>query len=116
MVCVSSDKGTVHVYKLSALETSTKKKQNVGTLTDAFSNMWDTQRDFAHAKLTKSSDMKNICGFAPSGDAVHVVTFDGFVHRFSFSKEIGGEAKLDYCKSIFDISLESADDDEVTKK
>jgi hypothetical protein len=49
MVCVSSDTGTIHVFKL---ESGTKKSNaNVGSLTDTVMNMWDSVRDFAHAKI-----------------------------------------------------------------
>lgn len=120
ILAVSSDKGTVHLFKLVvdpyeklAFHTdhiifSKKQKPASGGLTDAISNMFDSIRDFAHAKIqTKSSELRNIVQFSPTSDAVIVATFDGFLYRFSFDRQQqAGECVLDSQKSISEVAAE----------
>jgi autophagy-related protein 18 len=103
MVCVSSDTGTIHVFKL---ENGTKKNTSVGSLSDSIMNMWDSVRDFAHAKI--KTGVQNICGITPSGDALIVVGYDGFVHRFTLDINNGGECKLEKTDYMLEVPSESS--------
>ncbi|KAL9652327.1 hypothetical protein ABK040_011984 [Willaertia magna] len=99
LVCVSSDKGTVHVFKLTSTQgddKEPKKRQNVGTLSDTLHNMWDSVRNFAHASVKlPESETRNICGITPNNEALIVVSFDGYIHRFGLDLVNGGEMALE---------------------
>jgi len=128
LLSVSSDKGTVHVFKLAKgyysgsltydssdslssspsasellSESHPQKRKQIGTLSDTIGNLWDSVRDFAHAKVkfTNSMDSRNICGITPSGNTLMVMTFDGYLHKFSLDLVNGGEAKLENSYSLF---------------
>lgn len=82
-----------------------KKKQHVGTLTDTIGNLWDSVRDFIHAKVKSTApDNKNICGISQNGDALFVLTFDGFLHKFSLDATSTGEAKLENSQYLLTVA------------
>ncbi|KAL0483094.1 autophagy-related protein ATG18 [Acrasis kona] len=107
MVCVSSDTGTIHIYKLEGRH---KNKGNVGTLTDTVMNMWDSVRDFAHAKIKNVGPTK--CGINANGDALTVVGYDGLVHRFSLDSANGGECKLEQTENLLEATATAAPNEE----
>ena len=73
-----------------------KRTQNVGSISDTLHNMWDSVRNFAHASVKlPENETRNICGITPNNDALVVVSFDGYIHRFSLDTVSGGECPLE---------------------
>lgn len=96
LLCVSSDKGTIHIFKLSTESRKNYKEgRNVGSISDTLSNMWDSVRDFAHVKLRSEGPTRNIC-VIPNGDSrVLVATWDGFLYQYNLDAINGGQCHLE---------------------
>jgi len=65
--------------------------------------MWDSVRNFAHASVKlPENETRNICGITPGGDSLIVVSFDGYIHRFSLDAANGGECTLENKYKVLD--------------
>lgn len=102
MLCVSSDKTTVHVFKLPNADQLPRKQQGIGALSD----LWDSVRDFAHIKLVKSENgVKNVASFTQNGEGVQIICHDGYIYRYLLDKNTG-ECNLEYCKNWLELEEE----------
>eukprot|EP00761_Pharyngomonas_kirbyi_P004473 gb/GECH01004478.1/.p1 GENE.gb/GECH01004478.1/~~gb/GECH01004478.1/.p1 ORF type:complete len:361 (+),score=87.83 gb/GECH01004478.1/:1-1083(+) len=100
MLCVSSDKETVHVFQIPTEHRQGKKRHNVGSIGDTITNMWDTIRDFAHMKLRGvPAGVRSVVGF--NGENIMVATETGHFFQFGIAKD-GGECWLDKEYQLFD--------------
>jgi len=125
LLCVSSDTGTVHIFKtdqssLSANTMSQKQFNPVSMMSsylpEMISDMWDTipARSFATLKLPTGS-MENLCTINKNNTMVMAVSADGLFFQYSMDPKVGGELKLSQENSILksmkppdDVALSSA--------
>jgi len=118
LLCVSSDKPTVHVFKLEDVaEASGKQAAGMysyfsSTLTDVASSaasmlpstvtdIWSGQRNFAQATLPNAGVL-NLCTLETipgQGYRLLVVTFDGYLYKFKLP-EAGGECPLEVTHAL----------------
>jgi autophagy-related protein 18 len=102
---VSSDTDTVHLYKLAnpipPTSPTTERKNILSPLANAtayflpqnISEMWEPQRDFAHAKIPSASKgLPNIC--ALETNILMVISADGCLYHYSVDLDAGGECPL----------------------
>jgi autophagy-related protein 18 len=123
LLSVSSNRHTVHFYKLKNSDSiSTRKVHVPGSLMNLGSNLWETwvtreQIHFAVVKLKVDCDAKNVCGFLEDCDChedneqeepmrrsrrrVLIATFDGFLYQYSFDYINGGECVLENEHRLF---------------
>eukprot|EP00696_Hemimastix_kukwesjijk_P008642 gnl/Hemi2/20927_TR6935_c0_g2_i1.p1 gnl/Hemi2/20927_TR6935_c0_g2~~gnl/Hemi2/20927_TR6935_c0_g2_i1.p1 ORF type:complete len:374 (-),score=85.28 gnl/Hemi2/20927_TR6935_c0_g2_i1:88-1209(-) len=111
LLCVSSDSGTVHIFKLthnsggsaySSLPnggdqtplSSTKMVTNAlqHYLPGVITNILEPTRDFAHLKVP-SQGVPNICAVNSQDSQVMVVTADGFFYQYALDVAAGGECR-----------------------
>eukprot|EP01006_Ploeotia_vitrea_P006475 TRINITY_DN13230_c0_g1_i1.p1 TRINITY_DN13230_c0_g1~~TRINITY_DN13230_c0_g1_i1.p1 ORF type:complete len:365 (-),score=23.95 TRINITY_DN13230_c0_g1_i1:205-1299(-) len=104
LLSVSSDKGTIHIYKLTDQKKGSADGRQVGSLQDTLSNMWDSVRDFANIKVRSDSGVaKNIC-VIPNDSTVLVATYDGFLYQYALDPVIGGACRLEKELRLMDPS------------
>eukprot|EP00996_Jenningsia_fusiforme_P002900 NODE_370_length_2348_cov_67.060896_g345_i0.p1 GENE.NODE_370_length_2348_cov_67.060896_g345_i0~~NODE_370_length_2348_cov_67.060896_g345_i0.p1 ORF type:complete len:345 (-),score=45.38 NODE_370_length_2348_cov_67.060896_g345_i0:81-1115(-) len=95
LLCVSSDTGTIHIFKLSEAKKNFKEGMSVGSIQDTLNNMLVSVRDFAHLKVRSEGSARNIC-VIPEGDTrVFVATYDGFLYQFGLDAVNGGSCRLE---------------------
>jgi autophagy-related protein 18 len=99
MLAVSSDKETIHIFKLDRnIRKNYREGRTVGSLTDKVANLWESTRDFAHIKFRTGSMVKNVCALSRDENAtthrVLVATYDGFLHHYNLDPNKGGECVL----------------------
>ncbi|KNC78679.1 hypothetical protein SARC_08904 [Sphaeroforma arctica JP610] len=117
LLAVSSDSETIHIFKLDERAREQAKQQNVKAagrggnsgqivggagggmfgawIPEAFTDMWQPERDFAWFKLPPGSIKKyNICAISNSTPLVMVATGDGFFYQYSLNAQDGGECVL----------------------
>lgn len=95
LLCVSSDKGTVHIFKLSSELKNNKESRSVGSISDAFSNVFDSVRDFAHLKVRSEGNVKTVCVIPADDSRVFVATYDGFLYQYALDGINGGPCRLE---------------------
>lgn len=93
-ICVSSDKGTVHIYSLITPNSAEKQKRNQQSrlafmkeiLPSYFSSEWSLSQ-------FPIPDCRSICAFGAQKNTVIVVCSNGIFLKYSFDPAKGGEAK-----------------------
>ncbi|CAG8563447.1 5003_t:CDS:2 [Diversispora eburnea] len=100
-LCVSSDKGTVHIFNLdSSMDNGLSQSPNNGGPYYGeiyFSSEWS----FAQFKLM--TDCRCICGFGQDRNSVIVICADGSVYKFTFDPQKGGDCVQEhYTKFLTD--------------
>jgi len=121
LLSVSSDKATVHIFKLEVVNQAPAPAANGGmmdyfssTITSAASSLgesilpksvsdiWQGQRNFAQATLPNAGSV-NMCALrkSPNGkvDCLLVVTYDGYLYKFALP-DVGGEAVLEVTHAL----------------
>ncbi|KAL6053060.1 Autophagy-related protein 18a [Balamuthia mandrillaris] len=106
-LCVSSDKGTVHVFGLgsnrnkgssssSAAEDTKTRKSSLYFMKDfipsSLGNYIGDDFSFAQVHLTIP---RSICAFGQDNHTLVVIGADGAYYKYSFDPELGGEGKLE---------------------
>eukprot|EP01134_Creolimax_fragrantissima_P004413 CFRG4413T1 len=119
LLAVSSDSETIHIFKLDERAREQAKQQSQkavsrgppsggnggssgvggtmfgGWIPEAFTDMWQPERDFAWFKLPPGSIKKyNICAISNSTPLVMVATGDGYFYQYSLNAQDGGECVL----------------------
>ncbi|PRP89425.1 WD repeat domain phosphoinositide-interacting protein 3 [Planoprotostelium fungivorum] len=101
-LCVSSDKGTVHIYGLSAEhdkreEENRKKNEEAKTRVSSFSFMKEILPSYFSSEWSFASfhipETHSICCFGSDSNSVIVVSADGSYYKYSFDRTKGGECK-----------------------
>jgi len=93
LLCVSSETGTVHIFKIDSSPTNmTTDVHNY--LPTVVTDMWDIipVRSFASLKLQVG--IENICAFNQTNTMLMIVTSDGNFLSFAMDPKLGGELKL----------------------
>jgi len=101
-LCVSSDTGTVHIFKTdqTSLSLSNQSQQKTGGISsylpEALTDMWDTIpiRSFATLKLPLG--VESLCTINQNNTVVMVVTGEGKFLEFHMDPKVGGELKLSH--------------------
>jgi len=98
-LCVSSDKGTVHVF---ALKDTHLNRRSSFAKTGLLGNYGDSQ--WALANFTVAAECACICGFGPKPCQVVAACVDGTFHKYSFNSE--GSCVRDAFDIFADLSEE----------
>lgn len=106
MLCVSSDKPTIHIFRLAPAVPVVDDQGWGGYLTNTMtsaatylptsvSEMWTQSRSFAQITLKKHG-MPNLVALTggEGGAAVMVATSEGYLYRYAVDTEEGGECEL----------------------
>eukprot|EP00128_Syssomonas_multiformis_P015157 Colp12_sorted_trinity150504_noHs@7367 len=99
LLCVSSETDTIHIFKLQPIEQQEQQKSGYSgwysmlPIPEAFSEMWEPQRDFAHIKLPEAG-VQCICALSNTAPQVLVATAKGYFYQYNIDMENGGECAL----------------------
>ncbi|EXX69996.1 Hsv2p [Rhizophagus irregularis DAOM 197198w] len=100
-LCVSSDKGTVHIFNLDAILGNgashspnngsyyAEKVINFSFMKDLLPKYFSSEWSFAHFKVI--ADCRCICGFGQEVNTIIVICADGSCYKFLFDPRKGGE-------------------------
>ena len=80
-LCVSSDKGTIHIF---ALKDTHLNRRSTFAKTGLLGNYGDSQ--WALSTFTVAAECACVCGFGPR-NSVYAVCVDGTFHKYCFSQE-----------------------------
>eukprot|EP01117_Protostelium_nocturnum_P000967 TRINITY_DN11298_c0_g1_i1.p1 TRINITY_DN11298_c0_g1~~TRINITY_DN11298_c0_g1_i1.p1 ORF type:complete len:353 (-),score=105.56 TRINITY_DN11298_c0_g1_i1:302-1360(-) len=102
-ICVSSDKGTVHIYGItpenSIVEETSPKKDESKTRVSSFSFMKEILPSYFSSEWSFASfhvpESHSICAFSGDSNHIIVVCADGSYYKYTFDKVKGGECKQD---------------------
>eukprot|EP00051_Salpingoeca_urceolata_P026828 m.478897 g.478897 ORF g.478897 m.478897 type:complete len:382 (+) comp21268_c0_seq1:256-1401(+) len=131
MLCVSSNKQTVHIFKLDGAQREDQAQSwSVMGLVNAVtssaatmvpttvSELWTQERSFA--QFTLPEPMQNICTLVGEGDhtAVMVATTDGKVYKYRVDCEAGGECVLaeEHHLALSQLTGADGDDDDAGRE
>ena len=83
LLCVSSDKGTVHVFHLAAGDARRRKKSlTKDLLPKYFSSVW------SFAKFSVTPGVPSICAFGADPGTVVALCLNGIHYRASFNEKV----------------------------
>eukprot|EP01098_Paradermamoeba_levis_P005487 TRINITY_DN2309_c0_g1_i1.p1 TRINITY_DN2309_c0_g1~~TRINITY_DN2309_c0_g1_i1.p1 ORF type:complete len:347 (-),score=92.35 TRINITY_DN2309_c0_g1_i1:407-1447(-) len=100
LLCVSSDKGTVHAYAITddaaqGVQESPNRQSSLSFMKDILPTYFSSEWSFAQFRVPDS--LKCICAFGPEKNTIIVVCSDGSFFKYIFDAK-GGEAKQEgYC-------------------
>jgi autophagy-related protein 18 len=107
LLCVSSDTGTVHIFKLEVQLSSQQNGNKIKSgvlgyhIPEMLTDMWDNTmaktspfaiRSFALLKLNPS--LENLCAISNNNNSVMIVTSSGYFFQYHMDPKLGGELKL----------------------
>eukprot|EP01116_Phalansterium_solitarium_P024538 TRINITY_DN9013_c0_g3_i2.p1 TRINITY_DN9013_c0_g3~~TRINITY_DN9013_c0_g3_i2.p1 ORF type:complete len:358 (+),score=128.19 TRINITY_DN9013_c0_g3_i2:216-1289(+) len=95
LLCVSSDTGTVHIFKVDSNSSAAPSKGGSQSYwPEVLSDMWETMpvRSFASIKLP--SGIESLCAIASNNAVAMVATADGNFYHYKMDPKVGGELKL----------------------
>eukprot|EP00743_Colponemidia_sp_Colp-15_P006191 GILK01006657.1.p1 GENE.GILK01006657.1~~GILK01006657.1.p1 ORF type:complete len:397 (-),score=34.65 GILK01006657.1:89-1165(-) len=101
LLCVSSDTGTIHVFKLESAST-TQDNSLLGSATSIVrsylpsyaTDIVEPNRDFACVRL-RNARVKNVCALNKNNTKVMVVTADGYFYQYTLDTVNGGDCRLE---------------------
>ncbi|KAJ2443025.1 Phosphatidylinositol 3,5-bisphosphate-binding protein, partial [Coemansia sp. RSA 2424] len=106
-LCVSSDKGTVHIFNLeakqavaqqSAAAAGGNRQSNLKFMKDLLPKYFSSEWSFAHFRV--ANEVRCICGFGSERNSVVVLCADGTAQKYSFDSYRGGCVREWYRKFI----------------
>ncbi|ORX72870.1 WD repeat domain phosphoinositide-interacting protein 3-like protein [Linderina pennispora] len=102
-LCVSSDKGTVHIFNLEATadqqqQQQQQQQQAASSLKDVLPKYFSSEWSFAHFRI--ASEVRCICGFGSERNSVVVLCADGTAQKYSFDSYRGSCIREWYRKFI----------------
>eukprot|EP01012_Entosiphon_sulcatum_P064618 TRINITY_DN93446_c0_g1_i1.p1 TRINITY_DN93446_c0_g1~~TRINITY_DN93446_c0_g1_i1.p1 ORF type:complete len:352 (+),score=27.71 TRINITY_DN93446_c0_g1_i1:28-1083(+) len=97
LLSASSDKGTIHIFKLGIDQRKGGKDgRSVGSFADTFNNLIDSVRDFAHVKVrADGTAVRNTCVIPSDDSHVLVATYDGYLYQYGLDTVNGGQCRLE---------------------
>lgn len=119
LFCVSSDKPTIHIFKLDASEAPeqdgswssylTKSMNSAATyLPTPVSDLWAQNRSFAQINLKHNRNgnpnLCAVCGVWPDNIYILVATSEGILYKYSVDTQKGGECTYDVAYPLCDTA------------
>jgi len=93
LLCVSSETGTVHIFKIDQLTSGSCTDVHT-YLPTVVTDMWDTIPVRSFASLKVPAGIENVCALNPANSLVMIATADGSFLYYSMDPRVGGELKL----------------------
>eukprot|EP01119_Soliformovum_irregulare_P012129 TRINITY_DN3137_c0_g1_i1.p1 TRINITY_DN3137_c0_g1~~TRINITY_DN3137_c0_g1_i1.p1 ORF type:complete len:255 (-),score=38.13 TRINITY_DN3137_c0_g1_i1:19-783(-) len=92
LLCVSSDTGTVHIFKIDQSSSVSTTAQR-SSMSSYISDMWEgiPARSFALLKLP--NPIENVCAINKTNTMVMIATADGYFYHYHMDPKLGGELK-----------------------
>ncbi|KAJ2004069.1 Phosphatidylinositol 3,5-bisphosphate-binding protein [Coemansia thaxteri] len=106
-LCVSSDKGTVHIFNLEAKQAAAQqsaavaagnRQSNLKFMKDLLPKYFSSEWSFAHFRV--ANEVRCICGFGSERNSVIVLCADGTAQKYSFDSYRGSCVREWYRKFI----------------
>ncbi|KAJ2416833.1 Phosphatidylinositol 3,5-bisphosphate-binding protein [Coemansia sp. IMI 209128] len=107
-LCVSSDKGTVHIFNLEAKQSAAQqsaaaaaagnRQSNLKFMKDLLPKYFSSEWSFAHFRV--ANEVRCICGFGSERNSVVVLCADGTAQKYSFDSYRGSCVREWYRKFI----------------
>ncbi|GAM17880.1 hypothetical protein SAMD00019534_010550, partial [Acytostelium subglobosum LB1] len=91
-LCVSSDNGTIHIFKIDFSSASGTNSGVTSYLPEMLSQVWEPSRDFAHVKIQPG--IPSLCALSQDNKTAMVLMADGLYLQYQFDENVGGELKL----------------------
>eukprot|EP01100_Stratorugosa_tubuloviscum_P001533 TRINITY_DN1341_c2_g1_i1.p1 TRINITY_DN1341_c2_g1~~TRINITY_DN1341_c2_g1_i1.p1 ORF type:complete len:348 (+),score=142.50 TRINITY_DN1341_c2_g1_i1:75-1118(+) len=100
-LCVSSDKGTVHIYAVSSQNQNQNQNQNSQNnnrhsslffMKDLLPSYWSSEWSFAQFRIPET---RSLCTFSNDKNSVIVININGDFYKYTFDPVRGGEARLE---------------------
>ncbi|KAJ2220085.1 Phosphatidylinositol 3,5-bisphosphate-binding protein [Coemansia sp. RSA 485] len=97
-LCVSSDKGTVHIFNLDPKQAAGNRQSNLKFMKDLLPKYFSSEWSFAHFRV--ANEVRCICGFGTERNSVIVLCADGTAQKYSFDSYRGNCVREWYRKFI----------------
>lgn len=94
LLCMSSDTGTVHVFKIEQSAGVAPSTSPRSMMSSYLSDMWDTMATRSFATLKVAAGVENLCAINRTNTTILIATSDGYFYHFNMDPKVGGELKL----------------------